>query len=205
MALASACASLSRLAGSATPESVRRALCGQVSGGIARNKGVGGKRFLAFLDSASSFLVLSLPLLLMDAQLRDALTEEYQRFIQAASSGTETSASSSISQSGYVQLLVDLWLLQDVCAGGRSQALADASSTSEAGSQSFAAEEASAALAGLVSKVSSAIDPFDLDVYQPYLKQIRSTLYQRLSLLLGHFASLQPQHLQVSKVKKWGI
>ncbi len=90
-----------------------------------------------------------------------------------------------------MQLLVDLRLIQDVCAGGRSQALA-------APGASTADDAPVLALLGeLLSKVQAAVDPFDYDVYEPYLKATRGALYQRLSLLLGHFTSLQPQHQQV--------
>lgn len=117
--------------------------------------------------------------------------DEYARLIEP-----EAEERTKISPAGYVQLLVDLRCLQDICAGGRSSALSPTSSAGENGSETRE-ETVTSRLPTLISAVSSAIDPFDLDVYEPFLKKTRGMLYQRLSLLLGHFATLQPQHTQV--------
>lgn len=117
--------------------------------------------------------------------------EEYARLIEP-----EAEERTNISPAGYVQLLVDLRCLQDICAGGRSSALSSIAVAGENGNETR--EEAGAnRLPSLITSVSSAIDPFDLDVYEPFLKKTRGMLYQRLALLLGHFATLQPQHTQV--------
>jgi hypothetical protein len=106
-----------------------------------------------------------------------------------------------ICQDGHVQLLVDLRFLQDICSGGRSQALdavedvdAKESPSSEAGDGG-----GGALLSTLLSRVHAAIDPFDMDVYDPFLKKSRAILLSCSTVLLGHFASLQSQHAQVSR------
>lgn len=143
------------------------------------------------------------------------MTEEYGQLL--AERGTSTSVADTaaepavqrISQDGHVQLLVDLRFLQDVCSGGRSHALhgtslSEVESSASAGSTTGDQEAPSPATAASVAElpalcqqVQAAIDPFDLDVYEPFLKKARAVMYNCSAVLLGHFTALQPQHTQV--------
>lgn len=140
----------------------------------------------------------------LPSQLRLALGKHYEALLQRADAD-----SGRVSQDGYVQLLVDLRYLQDICSGGRSQAL-DAAEDADAKDAAAAAAEAGdagggALLSSLLARVHAAIDPFDMDVYDPFLKKSRAVLLSCSTVLLGHFTSLQPQHAQVrGRHVSWG-
>lgn len=92
----------------------------------------------------------------------------------------------TLPQPACVQLLFDFNFASDVLIGGEEVS----SGTSSTGS----GERGTSAVEAARQRLTSLVDPFDLDVFAPFLRESRARLYQRTALLLGFFAQLRPLH-----------
>eukprot|EP00051_Salpingoeca_urceolata_P002260 m.48551 g.48551 ORF g.48551 m.48551 type:complete len:1022 (+) comp12009_c0_seq2:147-3212(+) len=92
---------------------------------------------------------------------------------------SSTISSSDVSQDGLLQLMVDAQLAGDVLLA--SELHSDGTSGG-----------ARSGLASVVRSIRTRIDPFDLDVYAPFLDDTRSRIYQRCGVLLGLLTHLKP-------------
>eukprot|EP00045_Choanoeca_perplexa_P016469 m.223513 g.223513 ORF g.223513 m.223513 type:complete len:936 (-) comp17271_c0_seq2:16-2823(-) len=103
----------------------------------------------------------------LTTKTRAMFTSVYRDFLAKRQ---ETPA--TVCQDGLLQLLVDVNFLSDITA--------------------LSAEKDE--LATFRKQLRAGIDPFDLDVYEPYLVSLRANSYHRSATLLGLFANIHPMH-----------
>ena len=92
-----------------------------------------------------------------------------------------------ISQDGLVQILFDVGVLSDVLLG---DGVAFRPGTKGASGESTVVADADA----LQARIRGEIDPFDLDVFSPFIKASLIKSYHRTSVLYGFFTQLNPTH-----------
>lgn len=98
---------------------------------------------------------------------------------------------SSVCQNGLLQLLVDVNFLSDITAISAGMLLFVCRCLRRAHSWLCLDKDE---LATFRKHLRTGIDPFDLDVYEPYLTSLRANSYHRSATLLGLFANIHPMH-----------
>ena len=110
------------------------------------------------------------------SEYRGAVVASYSNLLDGLVESGRT-----LPQASYVQLMFDFNFISDVLAGAASE------------EQGVPVPD-DARVEATRQRLTGLVDPFDLDVFAPFLREGRARLYQRTALLLGYFAQLRPLH-----------